>query len=409
MSIRLLQDKLIQTAEQQYSKNPLSHTVKTAFYEIPRHKFIRRYRNWSSYSKKPNNDWVDLNEDNLDEHLPLLYADHPLIIFGESKDFEQPSGNRFVSTISQPSLVLRLIDILKLEKGHKVFELGGGSGWNAALMGQVVGPKGKVTSIEIIPELVGWANASISALKLDNVVIVNGDGMDGCKEDAPFDRGIFTAGSYDLPKAFFEQIKVGGLLLFVLKHKGGGDNLILLERKPDCFESIYSMPCGFVAVTGRYHDKDMEEIPLGELIEKSGLKGEITACKDFWWSSSGEESFFWSTIGLKSFLTISNKNFTSVLIDKGKKTFALWDKENQSLAVAHHNRIDSYGSDMALKTLINEIKLWIDLGMPSGSNLKLRVYPKGTQIPHSNKGWIVQRKDSIFSWSLSLSLSRPIR
>ncbi len=58
-----------------------------------------------------------------------------------------------LSTISQPSFVLRMLDMLQLRPGHRVFELGAGSGWNAALMGHLVGPEGQVFSLELIPEV----------------------------------------------------------------------------------------------------------------------------------------------------------------------------------------------------------------------------------------------------------------
>ena len=383
---RAFQDKLIKTASQKYASTPLSEEVRKAFYEVPRHKFVSPYRKW------PENDWIKISEDNLEENLPIIYGDHPLVIFGENKDFEKPAGTQFLSTISQPSFVLRLMDILRPEKGHKVFELGTGSGWNAALLGKIVGPKGKVFSMEIIPELIKRAKASINSLNLDNVSIYSGDAGDGLKDQAPFDRVVFTAGSYDLPAPFFNQIRVGGLLLFVLKNQGGGDNVILLEKKSDHFQSIYSMACVFVPVTGKYHVKDMEEKCLEDLIEKYELK----IAGKYWWKS--EERFFWNSFGLKSFLAVAYEEFIPVLLDTNKKTFAFWDKEKSSLAVAYHDRIESYGSNMAQIKLIDSIRSWIDLGMPSCTTMNLKVYPIEANIPEYD--WIIKRNESQFLWSI---------
>src|ERR1019366_10508493 len=81
--------------------------------------FIKRYRLSNS------NKWVDVTEQNLEEHLAFLYGNHTLALYGTEKDFDIKGGQgNPVSTISQPSLVLWMIDLLKLEKGHKVLELG---------------------------------------------------------------------------------------------------------------------------------------------------------------------------------------------------------------------------------------------------------------------------------------------
>ena len=82
----------------------------------------------------------------------------------------------FASTISQPSLVLRMLDMLQIEPGQKVFELGAGSGWNAALLGQLVGSAGHVYSLEILPDIAHRAAAAIQSLAIGNVSIIEGDG-----------------------------------------------------------------------------------------------------------------------------------------------------------------------------------------------------------------------------------------
>jgi protein-L-isoaspartate O-methyltransferase len=121
-------------------ENPISQPTENAYLQVPRHLFLSRYRLPGS------KDWQEVRADNLGEHLRTLYADGPLILSGDD------DGN-IASTISQPSLVLRMLDLMQLEQGQKIFELGAGSGWNAALMGHRVGPTGHVHSLEIIPEV----------------------------------------------------------------------------------------------------------------------------------------------------------------------------------------------------------------------------------------------------------------
>lgn len=170
--------------------------------------------------------------------LAEMYGDYPLEIYRDEE---------YISTISQPSFVLLMIDMLKLEPHHKVIELGGGSGWNAALMSCLCQ---LVVSIEIIPALAKETRENLSQLGFHNVIMLEGDGADGCPEYAPYDRGIFTAGATDLPRAFHEQIKPGGLLLFVLK-SFPADYLLLLRKEEGYFEEIDRMPCSFVPMRGK--------------------------------------------------------------------------------------------------------------------------------------------------------------
>lgn len=110
--------------------------------------------------------------ENLEQHLAALYADRPLVLSGED------DGN-ILSTIWQPSFVLRMLDMLQLKPGQTVFELGAGSGWNAALMGHLVGSEGRVFSLEIIPEVARTAAETVHTVGISNVSIVAADGGDG--------------------------------------------------------------------------------------------------------------------------------------------------------------------------------------------------------------------------------------
>ncbi len=150
------QKQLLEQAQAIYHETPFSEATQKAYLETPRHQFVRRYRRWGV------KEWNEVNEDNLEEHLATLYSDRALVLFGDDDD-DVPS------TISQPSFVLRMLDMLQLEPGQKVFELGTGSGWNAALMGHLVGPEGCVYSLELIPEMAQRAAATTDRLGIKNV------------------------------------------------------------------------------------------------------------------------------------------------------------------------------------------------------------------------------------------------
>lgn len=392
-SIEKYQKQLLEQAQYKYYENPISEATKKAYLETPRHLFVKHYREWAI------KEWREVNEDNLEEHLAMLYADRALILFGDD-DEDVPS------TISQPSFVLRMLDMLQFEPGHKVFELGAGSGWNAALMGHLVGPEGRVYSLEIIPEVARKASTTIEALGIKNVSIIEADGGEGYASGGAYDRAIFTAGAYDLPHHFFEQMQDGGLLLIVIKNEGGGDNLFLLRKTGQYFGSIEAMPCGFVQMKGKYQMDSIEPIHLEILPEWSELKHKEINKRPFWWGGKGKEGFQWRTLGIRSFLGITEPFFRAFKIERTDKRlreehyFGLWDQEKHSLVIAKDDFLISYGNSIAEERLMQNVKQWIELGMPSAASFELEVYPIDFQLTADENQWVVKRRESQFLWSL---------
>jgi protein-L-isoaspartate O-methyltransferase len=301
-----------------------------------------------------------------------------------------------------------MLDILQFKPGHKVFELGAGSGWNAALMGHLVGPEGHVYSLEIIPVVARTAAAIIEQLGIKNVNIIEADGGEGYAKGAPYDRVIFTAGAYDLPHHFFEQIKNGGLLLIVIKNEGGGDNLFLLRKTSDHFESLESMICGFVQMTGKYRITDSDPIDLTVLSEWPELKEDELARRNFWWGGKGKNGFTLRTHGIRSFLSITEPYFKTFKTEKTceefyeEQYFGLWDKENLSLVIAKDDMLISYGNLSAEERLIEDIQRWVNLGMPSAASFDLKIYPLNIHLSSGENQWIVKRNEAQFLWSLKI-------
>ena len=117
-------------------------------------------------------------------------------------------------TISQPTTVAIMTQILKPKKGQKILEIGSGSGYQAAILSRIVGSKGRVHTIEIVPELYEYSKEKLS--KFRNVKVHLGDGSKGLEKYAPFDRIIVTAGASDVPRELVKQLKVNGLLVIPL-------------------------------------------------------------------------------------------------------------------------------------------------------------------------------------------------
>ncbi len=131
----------------------------------------------------------------------LAYVDSPL-----------PIG--FGQTISAPSMVAIMTEELRPVEGNKVLEVGTGSGYQAAVLAELVKPEGHVWSVEIIPELASFAERNLKTLGYGkSVTVVSRDGSVGLPENAPYDRIMVTAASPDIPKPLLKQLKCGGRLV----------------------------------------------------------------------------------------------------------------------------------------------------------------------------------------------------
>lgn len=116
-------------------------------------------------------------------------------------------------SISQPSTVMIMLRALDLQPGDQVFEVGAGVGYQAALMSQLVGKKGRIVTSEVIPELVQFARQSMEDLELKQVTVLEGDGAEGHPEQAPYDKMIITAACPEIPPPLINQLKEGGIVV----------------------------------------------------------------------------------------------------------------------------------------------------------------------------------------------------
>jgi protein-L-isoaspartate(D-aspartate) O-methyltransferase len=133
-------------------------------------------------------------------------------------------------TISQPYIVALMIAGAGIGPGDHVLEVGAGSGYAAAVLGQVAR---EVIAIERHPELARAAADRIAALGYSNVQIVEGDGTLGWPAAAPFDAFLVAAGAGLVPPALVEQLRPGGRLVMPLGHGWGGQSLVKLTRDGD--------------------------------------------------------------------------------------------------------------------------------------------------------------------------------
>jgi protein-L-isoaspartate(D-aspartate) O-methyltransferase len=161
------------------------------------------------------------------------YEDHPLPI----------PGNQ---TISQPYIVAIMTELLELQPKERVLEIGTGSGYQSAVLGELAG---EVYTIEIVPELAQSAAARLKDLHYDNVVVREGDGYRGWPEHAPFDAIIVTAAPERIPQPLIEQLAPGGVM--VIPVGGFFQELKVFRKSADGRVTEKDiLPVRFVPMTG---------------------------------------------------------------------------------------------------------------------------------------------------------------
>jgi protein-L-isoaspartate(D-aspartate) O-methyltransferase len=154
------------------------------------------------------------------------------------------------SSASQPSMIAIMLEQLDLRPGHRVLEIGAGTGYNAALMASVVGPAGAVTSVDIDEELVDRAAVQLADAGVRTVELVAADGALGYAPRAPYDRIVLTVGSDDVRPEWVAQLAPGGRLLLPLSVHGSQLS-IAFDLGPDgLLRSDSVRSCAFIRLRG---------------------------------------------------------------------------------------------------------------------------------------------------------------
>ncbi len=151
-----------------------------------------------------------------------------------------------ISSASQPTIVAAMLELSGLQPGHRVLEIGTGTGYNAALLATIVGVGGLVVSIELDEDLADAARARLSDLGLDRVRVVTGDGAIGHPADEPFDAIVVTTGAPSVAPAWAAQLAVGGRLVVPVVGADGIGTISCLVKEADGLDEIATLPCGFL-------------------------------------------------------------------------------------------------------------------------------------------------------------------
>ncbi|WP_405803399.1 methyltransferase, FxLD system [Streptomyces sp. NBC_01187] len=180
-------------------------------------------------------------------------------------DTKYDSAGRSISCASQPGIVALMLEQLEVEFGMKVLELGAGTGFNAGLLGHLVGEQGHVTTIDVDDDIAEGARTGLKAAGLDNVTVILGDGAQGYADNAPYDRIVATVGAHAVPHAWLDQLAPGGRLLSPLRLRGSVSRSIAFERDAEGrWRSVGSEMNTFMPLRRGIADDPRVFVPLTE-------------------------------------------------------------------------------------------------------------------------------------------------
>ena len=372
----------------------MSPSVERAFRSVRRHRFLESwYRLEIPRSQPVRPRWVPVSYDRdqpVDSALQEVYSDTALVT--------RVDGFLARSSTSQPSLVADMLEILDVSPGMKVLEIGTGTGYNAALLSELVGPDGEVWSVELNPDVARDAARFLRDEGYRGVHVLEQDGFLGCAEGAPFDRIIATAACPDLSEHWLRQLAPGGQMLIPMLH-GLADFLTQIERDehhPDWgigrirgqrqFMSIEgTLACGNLwssyaipgwplpAVSKRSLPDGLPEVEEGI----HSLSDPVHLAFHFFLAAATREHWF------------ANEGYG--LADPGAESVLVVGRDS---VIGHAPSREPTGADRLLERFSHLAERWRDLGRPGLESYRLSFMPYGSvdRVFESNgRNWVIRR------------------
>jgi protein-L-isoaspartate(D-aspartate) O-methyltransferase len=382
-------------------------TVSEAFLAVPRHVFLPR------------------------ESAAQAYEDMAIAIKSDADGLP-------VSASTQPAMMAIMLEQLGLAAGHRVLEIGTGTGYNAALIAKIVGDSGSVVTIDVEPDLVDQARASLAAVGFADVTVVCGDGADGVPGHAPYDRIIVTAGVWDLAPQWLAQVGAGGRIVAPISVRGI-QLAVAFTRTVTHWAGRSARRCRFIRMTGPSAGPEATT-PLGPQPGLHALvaDGRVPEADRLYEAVSGPAADVPVASGLRvgGIAELADLDLWLALTEPGLSRlnmmgrhegrankaqrriaskmplggFAEYDsagrlgvaalaappglaRSDRPLEVAVHG----YGSGGAALAshLAERAVAWDGLGRPGADSLELAAYPAGTRLDATEGSMIIQRPNIV--------------
>lgn len=363
--------------------------MEAAFLSVPRHEFLP------------------------DMPLDKVYVDEALPV-------KRDTDGSVISSSSQPLMMAMMLRQLELQPGHNVLEIGTGTGYNAAIIQHMVGDEGNVTTLELDLDLVQQAQDTLQRLSLGRIRVVHADAAGGYAPRAAYDRIIATAGVWDIPKAWVQQLKPQGIIVAPIWLDAMQVSAALRLEAGGTLYSESNLPCGFIrlrgtgagpVVTQRVGSSSLvltsNEVPsldsaalhtlLSDDVERALLDVRLSSGDYF----HGFLPYF--VLNLPPGFTFAfyqlgtNQQEYGIasgtgiaLMRTGSACFMSFDK---------HGEAFSFGAPDAFMAFQQSLQAWDAAGRPDWRALRLRLYPIHQPPPTMTMGRLYPRQDhTLYAW-----------
>ena len=367
-------------------RQPNVDWLKQALLNVPRHRFIEQY-----YDDSEPDGIVRVGSPiPTPAQLKQIYSDRGMMIR------EEPH-----SAASQPSLIFGMLRDLHLTHGHRVLEVGTGSGWNAGLIAFSVGDDNLVYSVDLQADLVEKARQHLNSVGFNRVNLRTGDGGLGW-DSKTFDRIIVTVGSPDIPPAWVESLTDNGILVMPLKTNGAGDPILRLHKQGSKLTGKFTQWAGFMNLQGNFKSSAEDVLePSSDPVVEALLQEESTPVP--FPTVFGTDCAFW--------LRLNGVPMQMLGEYKGQRGMhvVLLDKELPALYVPQSvystktgNRMDVYGNPQLVARFMEGIEEWVSLGSPKLTDYHIELINPAESDDTAPYRYIDQRPNATLKFSLNM-------
>jgi protein-L-isoaspartate(D-aspartate) O-methyltransferase len=352
-------------------------------------------------------------------HLFLPNVELEQVYSDRSIPIKRDASGMVVSSSSQPTMMIIMLEQLRLSRGQNVLEIGAGTGYNAALIQHIVGSRGRVTTIELDKDLAQWAQDALQRAAMTQVMVVETDGAGGYPPRAAYDRIIATVGVWDVPRAWTKQLKRRGILVAPLWLEALQVSAALIPQPDGTLLSRDNRLCGFVQLRGLaagppthirvgstalYLTSDSPKLDgaaihalLSEDAEDASLGAPLEA--DEYWhgfapylmlNTPSDLVFAGYSAGDDGQTPYGISGSGFALIGRGTACF---------IPIRGRGQIRAFGSADAQLALQDALADWDRVSRPTIANLRLRLYPADQPAPAVHVGKVYSRRDHhVHAW-----------
>jgi protein-L-isoaspartate(D-aspartate) O-methyltransferase len=346
-----------------------SPAVEAAFRRVPRHRLLEDYfagteNGWVKQAYEPKHPRL--------EDLDFFYADNPIVTRISE---EMPS-----SSTSQPKLVAGMLELLELTPGLKVLEIGAGTGYNAALMAELVADQSLVVAVDIQKDIIAQTGRLLADIGYSGIKLLACDGSAGVPEDAPYDRIVATVGCPDLSLQWATQLKPTGFMLIPLLF-GGWHPLVKVWLEQDRLKGKFVANAGFMLIQGELHMTGLWPFPYALPFVAEGFQ----ELSDFEHLDTASLRDFYDFIVLRDRRAFWTYN---------PATYGLYEEERGAVVIHSETGAVLFKGDPVLYDDLHKLYTeWQAAGKPQRSDYELEFIPLTQALsPFSEFTWMIERK-----------------